>query len=501
MRINLKAAAFALASGVLLCLSFPGFNGSGFAWFALVPMLWAAADSESGGAAFGWGWLAGTSAFCGIFCWILPTFQAAGVSSLIGLGAIALLSAYVGLYYGALAAASRMFFLRYPEPAALLLSVCAGVSLEWARNFLFSGFPWGALGYSQWQNPSVLQAARFTGVYGVSALVLLVNLALYRAVRFRKIRTASLLILAASVLSAAAAQRTRWTPDSSATPFKIAVLQGNIDQYKKWSPESVDEILQAYSGLAREAAQDPRTEVILWPESALPGWIPQETPLLRWTQSLVQATGKSHLIGAVTQDGDDSRNAAFLFGPDGGILGRYDKIHLVPFGEFVPFESWFKGWIPTLNELGGFSPGPKNRILPAPGAALGVSICYEAIFPEIARAQVRAGAEVLVNLTNDGWYLDTAAPEQHFSMGVLRAVENGRWFIRAANTGISGAVRPDGSIAERTRLNEKTWFAAEVGRETGSTFYARRGDLFAGACAASALAALLLPFIIRRRPK
>jgi apolipoprotein N-acyltransferase len=500
MRINLKAPVLALASGVLLCLSFPGFSAGGLAWAALVPMLWAADGAKSGRTAFGWGWLAGTAAFCGVFYWILPTFQAAGVSSLVGLGAIFLLSAYLGLYYGALAAAARMFFLRYPEPAAVLLAVCAGVSLEWARNFLFSGFPWASIGYSQWQTPSVLQVARFAGVYGVSALVLLVNLALYRAVRFRKIRTAGLLILAAALL-AAAADRTRWIPDSSAAPIKIAVLQGNIDQYKKWSPESVEEILQAYAGLAREAAQDAQTEIILWPESALPGWIPQEAPLLRWTQGLIQATGKFHLIGAVTQDGKDSRNAAFLFGPDGGILGRYDKIHLVPFGEFVPFESWFKGWIPTLNELGGFSPGPENRTLRTPRAALGASICYEAIFPEIARAQVRSGAEVLVNLTNDGWYLDTAAPEQHFSMGVLRAVENGRWFVRAANTGISGTVRPDGSIAVRTRLNEKTWFAAEVGRETGSTFYARRGDLFAGSCAASALAALLLLFIIRRRPK
>ena len=495
-RAAIRIAVLPLLSGALVCLSFPKWNLEWLAWAALIPLLVSALEAASSKEAFAAGWVAGCSAFCGVLYWLVPTFRAAHVPVLLGAGAVFALAAYIGLYYGTFAALSRWFFRRHPETPALVFSAALWAALEWLRDHFATGFPWGTLGYTQWLHPSVLQIAHIAGVYGVSSTLVLANLVVARLLLRRRLELLSVALVLIWASCCIRAYDGRWRPGPERT-VRIAVLQGNIDQYKKWSREYVREILDSYGGLAREAESDPETALIVWPETALPGWVPQDPEILHWMQALARETGKPHLVGAVTQDGNKSYNSAFLFGPDGAILDRYDKIHLVPFGEFVPLQSWLGRWISVLNDLGGFDAGPKDQLIEAPGAALGVTICYEAIFPEIARRETAAGAQVLVNLTNDGWYLDTAAPEQHFSMSVLRAVENGRWLVRAANTGISGVIRPDGAVALRTRLNERAQFAADVAPENGKTFYARHGDVFAAACGAAVLCAVLIPFIFK----
>lgn len=238
--------------------------------------------------------------------------------------------------------------------------------------------------------------------------------------------------------------------------------------------------------LKKSTTENP-SRIVIWPETSVPGWIPNEPKMLEWASGVVKRTGAYHLIGAVTQEQGRSYNSAFLFGPDGKIEGRYDKMHLVPFGEFVPFQKILGKWIPVLNDLGGFDAGQNPRILKTPDWPVGASICYESIFPEIARRQVLEGAAVLVNLTNDGWYLDTAAPEQHFAMNVFRAVENRIGLVRAANTGISGCIDPFGKIAQMTKLNQRTILDGFVSLRREETFYTKHGDIFAWACAAASL--------------
>ena len=267
---------------------------------------------------------------------------------------------------------------------------------------------------------------------------------------------------------------------------RIALLQGSIDQYKKWDQEYVREIKESYAGLA---SMIPKASVnlVVWPETALPGWYPQDKKVAGWLEKVVRKTRVHHLAGAVTRGEEKALNSAFLLSPDGTVLARYDKMHLVPFGEFVPMQSILGRWIAVLNELGGFTGGEGHRPLGFNGTRLGVGICYESIFPEIPRAQVRNGADILVNLTNDGWYLDTAAPEQHFAMNVFRAVENRRFLVRAANTGISGILSPSGTIVDRTRLGERTVLTGTASPRGEKTLFTRFGDWFPLLCSVSAV--------------
>ena len=487
----LRQIAKTLLTGILVALSFPKWNLGPLAWFALVP-LFSAIDRKNGKQVFGLGFLSGWAAFLGILYWIVPTFRAAGVSTGVGVLSVALLSAYVALFWSAFAwIFSRLTIHR------VFFGASAWAALEWARNYLFTGFPWGSLAYTQWQAWPLIQISEFTGVCGVSFLICAVNIFIYENLVERKIRwvNASVLGLLFSLnFLALKMEQGRETPGKS--DLRVAVLQGNIDQYKKWSAESVEEILTSYESLAL-APESKSAHLVVWPETALPGWYPEDSHpedknLADWLENLIRKTGTFHLVGAVTRSEGKAFNSAFLMSPNGEFIARYDKMHLVPFGEFVPMQSFLGRWIFVLNDLGGFDKGQGQRPLDFNGVRLGAEICYESIFPEIPRAQVKNGAGFLVNLTNDGWYLDTAAPEQHFAMNVFRAVENRRVLVRAANTGISGFIEPTGKIAEKTRLGEQKVIAGNIQTRRDLTLFSRWGDWFPLLCSVFTIWGILI---------
>ena len=483
---NRYKAFLAAAGGGLYFLAFPKWNLGVLAWAALVPLLFAL--KESGGKrAFGLGFLSGWAAFCGILYWIVPTFRAAGVSLWVGVISVSLLSAYVALFWGAFAwIFSRLVIFR------VIFGASAWVALEWLRNYLFTGFPWGSLAYTQWQALPLIQLSEFTGSYGVSFLVCAVNISLFEIFSERKVRRADAVALCLFFFLnflAFKMERGREVPGEKG--LRVAILQGNIDQYRKWSAESAGEILRSYEGLAL-SPESKSSGLILWPETALPGWYPGDEKISAWLGNLVRKTGTHHLAGAVTRNDGKALNSAFLLSPDGAPLSRYDKMHLVPFGEFVPMQSLLGRWIPVLNELGGFDGGAGPHPLDLNGVPLGVGICYESIFPENPRAQTRRGAQILVNLTNDGWYLDTAAPEQHFAMNIFRAVENRRYLVRAANTGISGIIEPSGRVSAKTRLGERGVLSGEVRPRRDLTLFTRRGDWFPLLCTIFASLGLMI---------
>lgn len=538
--------ALAFFSGILICLSFPKWNLWFLAWVALIPLFYAI-ENLSFKKSFFLGWLTGTTAFCGILYWIVPTFQAAGVHIFVGVLSTFLLASYVGLYLGLFAGISQKFSRKFPFPFYLISSCALWVALEYARSHLFTGFPWGLLGYSQWKVPFLIQISEWTAVYGVSAIIIFFNLWMGTTLpKWSRIHFYSFLVyFIFLVVNLILLMDSKKFKSYRNERLSVAVLQGNIDQYKKWDSAFVKEILQTYRHLSekacRQTTQSPNRliaqapSLIVWPETALPGWLlpagtallPQEKWLAEWTEETVKKTGTCNLIGAVTRENGKNYNSAFLFDAGGKNRERYDKIHLVPFGEFVPFQSYLGRWIGVLNELGGFYPGKNQKIVeipikpPSPPATipsgrqpspsrgeevkvrvingmteelstkLGVSICYEAIFPELIRKQVFAGAEILVNMTNDGWYLDTAAPEQHFSMNVFRAVENRRYLVRAANTGISGVILPDGSLPRVSKLNEKIVISSTVEPSQKKTFYTLYGNLFAWLCCGISLVGIL----------
>jgi apolipoprotein N-acyltransferase len=327
------------------------------------------------------------------------------------------------------------------------------VVVEWLRSCFLGGFPWLTLACSQWQVPKHLPLAQLGGSYAVSFLIVLFNGTLFSALlawgRKPGQRLAplpgGLALLVLTVCSVRLWQRPQVV---AGDPISMAIVQGNIDQYKKWDRAYVDEIMSIYSALTRDAAQH-KPHLILWPETAVPGWVPNEPEPTQWVSGLARATAVPLLVGAVTRETTGDFNAAFLVSSNGHWADIYRKVHLVPFGEFVPFRRLLSPFIRVLNDLGTFDAGPSAHVISTSGARLGVTICFEGFFPRLVRRFTANGAQVLVNITNDGWYRDTAAPEQHFAPSVLRAVENRRWVVRAANTGYSGFISPRG---ERTAM-------------------------------------------------
>lgn len=421
--------------------------------------------------------------------WIIPTFHAAQVPMWVGLLSLSALSAYLAVYYGLFACLISSYERKLGTTHWVLYGAALWTALEWFRGFFLSGFPWGLLGYAQANFPPAVQIAEWFGVFGASAGIAAVNLTIAHYWMTKKwnapgLVAAVLFFGANGILYIKETARSR----NPGETISAAILQGNIDQYRKWDKAYVQDIFDSYRGLSDQAAAaQPKPDLVVWPETAAPGWIPNDETLLSWIRETVRRTGTYHLIGAVTSDGAKSFNSAFLFGPDGNALGRYDKIRLVPFGEFVPLQALLGRWVRVLNELGGFDSGSTGALLETPKVRFGPNICYEAIFPELIRLQARQGAQLLVNVTNDGWYLNSAAPEQHFEMNALRAVENRKFLVRAANTGLSGIFSPRGDVVARTRLMERTQLSAAVPLRNDITFYTRFGNCFAWLCAALAL--------------
>jgi apolipoprotein N-acyltransferase len=378
-----------------------------------------------------------------------------------------------------------LYFRKISPWLAVVSSAASWITLEYVRSFFLTGFPWALLGYSQWRYPPLCQIAEWTGVYGVSAILFLSNLMLWQWLKNKKMPWSALVPLMI-LLGVNFGIYVGRLPLAQENPtLKVAILQGNIDQYKKWNAAFVQEILMSYAGLTKQLNSS--VDLVVWPESAVPGWVPNEAWLMEWLQQRIVPTQAYHLVGAASYSNGKNYNSAFLFNPNGTLHSRYDKIHLVPLGEFVPFQSLLGRWISVLNALGGFHKGENRRALWMDKTKFGVNICYESIFPHLVRLQTKEGASFLVNVTNDGWYLNTAAPQQHFSMNVFRAIENRRTLIRAANTGISGIILPDGWVAKATALNERTLLEGVIHLKTNLTFYVQYGDVFAWLCCAIAL--------------
>lgn len=471
-------------SAALYLLSFPKFHQAWLAWIALVPLLVLLFQTISLRRAFTLGWVTGFLSFSGLLYWIVVTFQTAKLSIGLALLCLAALSAYLALFWG-LWAWIVVKVQSLPMTPRLFLIAAAWAALEWVRSFLFSGFPWTLLGDSQYRHPALLQITSVTGVYGLSFFIVLVSAGLAQAWTERRKRMQALTFsgLAFALVWGGGYLRLELaTAKDYGTPVRVAMLQGNIDQYKKWDKAYVENIKSVYAQLAIEAL--PRhPELILWPETAVPGYLLQDQAIREWLSGVVRTSRAFHIVGAPVWHDELAYNSAFALDPKAEILGEYTKQHLVPFGEVVPFGNVLGRWVRVLNELGGFAARPSNGLLALDGHAIGVNICYEAIFPALVRNSVAHGAELITNLTNDGWYMRTAAPYQHFAPNVLRAVENGRWLIRADNTGISAIVDPFGHIKQASPIFESAIVTGTAGYCTARTLYTRVGDLFAMLCA------------------
>ena len=477
-----RLIALPIFSSALYILTFPNFNQTYMAYFALVPLA-IAVQHATPRRAFWLGWLAGTVAYVGILDWIIATFTAAHLSILLAGMCLLLLAAYLGLYWGVWA-----WFISLKR--GVIAGAAAWVALEYLRTYLLSGFPWALLADSQVSDLPRIQMACITGVYGVSFVLVLANLALAT----RNKRTIITTFVAIMALYSGGIWRLRhYPPPPSAHPIKVALLQGNIDQYKKWDKAYVDDIERTYDALVARASRS-KPVLMVWPETSVPGYLLQEKPLRDWLTKIVRRSHTNHLIGSPIMISEKAYNSSFSINPEGVLEGEYDKRHLVPFGEVVPFPTFLGRFrfISILNDLGGFTAGERSPVISAAGVPVAINICYEAIFPDLVRQSVLQGATVIANLTNDGWYMKTSAPYQHWAPNVFRAVENHRWLVRADNTGISGIIDPLGHVVQSSGIFERAIVEGNVTPLTENTFYTRFGDLFAWGCILFCVASFLL---------
>jgi apolipoprotein N-acyltransferase len=461
--------------------------------------------------AFALGLTAGVVYFTVTLYWLVETMTTfGGLPTALAVVAALLLVAYLSLFPAIFALVLRRFA-RAWGPRASLMAAPAWVATELGRQYVWDGFPWALLGYSQVTWLPIAQLASITGVYGVSGLLALTaSAAAYPVVSDSRRRWAAAGAVALLVAGLAVWGQIRLNRSallSAGDPVRVAVLQGNVAQGDKWNPALADAITERYISMTRQALARGAT-FIIWPESATPFFF--EADLVRGgaIRRLAAEGGATLLIGSDqvepvrAQPGLEKPemrlyNAAFLVRPNGQVGGVYRKMQLVPFGEYVPLQRLLFFIAPIVEAASDFRPGQDAVVLPVDGHAASTAICYEVIFASLMRQFVLNGSELLTTITNDAWYGTSSAPYQHWEQASMRAIENGRYLARAANTGISGFVDPYGRVMQRSELFEQALLVGDLRFIREPTVYVRIGDVAAWASLALTLAALLVSFKLR----
>lgn len=442
------------------------------------------------------GLIAGVVHFAGTVYWTGATVHTfGGLAMPVAVVVAGLLVLYMALFVGA-TGASAALLIRHFGASGLLLAPAAWVTFEYARGHLFGGFPWIPLGNSTVTILPLAQLASLVGVYGLSLFVALVNacfaLMLTGELRVRAVAAVTAIALLAGSSAWGSARLASAELLTEGKAVRVGVVQANIPQEEKWDPAKADTILQRYVSLTRQLGRQ-GVDLVMWPESSTPFIFDEDPAGAALVRSLTGEIGAPLLFG--TDEIERSRapryfNSAYLLDDAGSTAAVYRKIHLVPFGEYVPFQQALFFVAPLVEAVSSFSRGTRVTMLPVAGHMASTAICYEVVYPHLIREGVLEGAELLTTITNDAWYGRTSAPFQHFELASMRAIEQGRYLARAANTGISGFVDPYGRVLGRSNLFETTAMVGEVRFLQGHTVYARIGDLIAQLAAALTLCSI-----------
>jgi len=537
--------ALAVLSGVLQVLPFPIAGPvllwrAAFCWFCVTPLLMALLGQRNDGRplrarqAALLGYACGLIWYLGNCYWIYPTmYLYGGLPKPVAAGILVLFSLYLGLYHALFGGLIGLLRAKLGKQGALLLAPFVWVAVELARAQI-TGFPWDLLGVAQVDNPVLTLLAPWTGAYGLSFVIAAVNSAWLLRMVLRKrnatyaglIAAGCCLVLGYGLLLRHVLSRAPSVPNAVAT-----LVQDNLSvgaEQRTGLPLSKEEMLAKFAELSRYPAASvlagtpempatrtvplaplpgPRpTSLIVWPEAPTP--FQYDDPEFRAAMSALAEQASAPIIVdnvRFVRDSADTHgyrhyNAAAFINSAGEFTGSYEKMHLVPFGEYVPYKQLFFFAGSLLGEAGDFSAGANRSMFKTGGHTYGVFICYESIFGDEIREFAKNGAEVLVNLSDDGWYGDTSAPWQHLNMVRMRAIENHRWILRSTNTGITGSIDPYGRVVASAPRHQRTAIAVGFRYETVRTFYSRFGDVFADGCAAVTLLALVIVFQLRRKP-
>ncbi len=461
-----------IIAALALTLSFPPFSISFLSFFALIP-LFLAIEKVTPREAFKIGYIFGLAHFFTLLYWIpYPISRYGGLSLYLSVFPYLLLVMYLASFFGIFC-----YLCRLQSKLTLLFYPCCWVVLEFFRSKLLTGFPWCLMGYTQYKNLHIIQIADIAGVYGVSFLIVLVNTAFYLLLT-RRLNFIKGLVVFAFFSLAYTYGIYRLHDTIKGKDIKVAIVQGNIDQSLKWNPSYQTRTMATYLELTRYAFKY-KPYLVVWPETAVPFYFQEDRSLAKLIYKISENC--KIIFGSPAYKRKKDRicyfNRAYLLSK-GKIVSYYDKVHLVPFGEYVPLKKILFFVNRIVSSTGDFSPGKGIYPLRCGDLSAGLMICYEAIFPEIARIHVKKEANILVNISNDAWFGKTSAPYQHFAMSVFRAVENRSYLIRATNTGISGFIDPLGRVIKRSSLFKREVLLARLKLVNKPlTIYTKYGDI------------------------
>lgn len=532
-RISRLAVSYgpAAISGLLLFLSFPKIEWYHLAWIALVPLFVSLYDKSAAGA-FKAGMVCGLIYFFGTTYWIYHSMNVYGSIPFVpSLFIVMLLCAYLSLYPALFSVLYRAT-LRKTDLPALLIAPVFWTCLEFARSYALTGFPWSTLAYSQFRFLPLIQVTDITGVYGVSFLIVAVNGAVADLFLMKKrharrpLSSIMPLVIGLSCVGLALAVSFvygvyRLNQTRAGNNISVAVVQGNIEQDRKWDPLYQEEVVKVYEGLSASlSSRSP--QLIVWPETSLPFLFDRDPKRTERLIEFQRSLGSYLLFGSIlgrpreagekpdkqagavssSSSAEDSfdgfTNSAVLLDRDGKVSYTYDKIHLVPFGEYVPLRSMLFFVDKLAFGVGDYLPGLRYTKAVTPFGSFGTLICYEIVFPGLVRKFYTHGGDFIVTITNDAWFGRTSGPYQHFSMAVFRAIENRKPIIRAANSGISGFIDSSGRIEETSGLFTRESLIRQIRTDSTLTLYTKYGDLFSFLCIVASVFLLLVSAPLKR---
>lgn len=480
-----------ILSSFLLISAFPKINLSFLVWIALVPFLIKVIKAKNSAESFKIGLIFGTIFFYGCQYWIYHSINFYGnISFLTSLSIVLLLCLYEGLYIGIFAVLLNRIHHKTKFPITLTAPIL-WINLEYLRGILFTGFPWSMLGHTLYQSLYLIQICDITGVYGLTFLIMLSNsiIALFfynHSINNKKtlelfISAASFIILIIIVIIYSQ-EKINFYASKKGSPLTVSIIQPSIEQDKKWDPQYQSDVMKIYKELTLSSLKD-KPDLIIWPETSLPFLYGTDKELTDNFNEFQKTLNTYLLFGSIlirqiSAENFKYSNSAILLSPAGKIVYVYDKIHLVPFGEYVPMSDVLFFVDKLVPSIGTFVQGKRYVTAQSEIDNFATLICYEIIFPNLVRKFYQQNNNFIVTITNDAWFGTTSGPYQHFIISIFRAIENRKSLIRAANTGISGIIDPTGKIIKITNLFNKTILTNKIYKNSDKTFYTIYGDIF-----------------------
>ena len=502
-RVEWAAAA---ATAILLILSFPNFQLAWLAWIALTPLLFVVAQRPAPLRSLVLGWLAGT-AFFYVSCYWLTY-------SMIHYGGLPVVVAYlllvpgavvVGVFPGLFALVLALVVKRFGR-WAVLTAPLIWITFEWARLGV-TGQLWNALGYSQAYHPRLIQEASWGGVYAVSFLIVAGNAAIVLVILERNLRAiASAVAVVAAIVFVIVFSQPHAADSAASSSVHLVALQPNVPMNLEKSTAELNALRERHLALSKQGLaklpNDDSPRLVVWPESPMNFSYASDKTFQEWVARFARENHTALIFNSLEPAGPDAYyNSAVLVNEDGRMIAQYDKIRLLPFGEYVPLPQWLPGASLITGLVGEFTPGDKYTLMPVRDLRAGVFICIESAYPWIARRMTSEGADVPINISNDGYLGPTAVMRQHLANAIFRAVENRRSVLRVTNSGISARIDDGGRVVEQTvpfQEDVRIW-AIDKPPASANSFYTRHGDWFVQVCAVVTLMIFAAAWFGRRR--